>query len=216
MAKATLTPSKKSIEQISELSLAAYSGRLPWADKAIRAAGYSRGLGEEMPGTALARLWGISAMSISQWYRRDGCPRLASGRYSLPAVIKWREERARKAADPDGMMDGGGDAKTRYQTAKATMAELDLAERRAELVDVSKVTEEGVVKVRAVRRAMESYPRRCARRVAEEAGLTDPWKIEEILREGVDAICRAFSEGKAELEAEAALSADATPEGGKA
>jgi len=86
---------------------------------------------ERMPQEATAAVLGVTRQAMSLWARRD-CPRNSDGTYDLGAVVRWRvaeleerEQRARRVA---------GQGRVRRDQAQAELAELQLAERKGEML----------------------------------------------------------------------------------
>jgi len=86
---------------------------------------------DRLPHEATAELLGVSRQALAQMARR-GCPRNGDGSYDAGATVHWRiaeleqrEQRARAAA---------GQGRARRDQAQAELAEIQLAERRAEVL----------------------------------------------------------------------------------
>jgi phage terminase Nu1 subunit (DNA packaging protein) len=74
----------------------------------------------------------LTPQAISGW-TRAGCPR-EGGKFDLVQVIAWRESILRAEAD-EAESAGDSEALERLRTARAEIAELELAERRGQLLD---------------------------------------------------------------------------------
>lgn len=81
-----------------------------------------------VPSRILQKIFGITRSGLSRWID-SGCPRLESGSYDLPAVIKWREKKLKGAIDEE-------DPKTQYLRVSARLKELDLAQKEGRLVSI--------------------------------------------------------------------------------
>jgi len=94
--------------------------------------------------TDLAAIMGVSAMTIRAWERK-GMPvarkgsRGKPGQYNTADVIRWRGEQAALAATGDTNAMDMEEARRRKTAAEAALAEMDLALRRGELVEVDTV-----------------------------------------------------------------------------
>lgn len=89
----------------------------------------------------LASIFGVQALTIRAWERK-GCPvekRGGAGKpslYNTAAVARWREEQAAAAAAGDLSAMDIEEAKRRKLAAEATIAEMDLAVKRGELIPI--------------------------------------------------------------------------------
>lgn len=92
----------------------------------------------------LARAMGVSTVTITQWVGK-GCPfeqKGSPGRpwlFSLPDVVAWREDQIQAQAVGDTTKLDLNEARRRKLAAEAAHAELDLAKRRGELVEIAEV-----------------------------------------------------------------------------
>lgn len=96
----------------------------------------SKGGGTKVGAAELAEALSLTPRRIQQ-LAAEGMPKASRGKYDVAACVKWyieyREQRAREDAKPTSI----DDAKLRLAVAQAETAELDLAERRGELVSVA-------------------------------------------------------------------------------
>jgi len=135
----------------------------------------------------LAELLGLSLPTLDAMVRR-GCPVLqrgAQGRewcFDVPAVIKWRTDRAVAAALGDTSKLDQEEARRRKLAAEAALAELDLAERRREMIRVEDAAALVADEYAKVRSRLLDLPARLAPLVAIEA---DPAACERLVREEV-------------------------------
>ncbi len=94
--------------------------------------------------TDLAAIMGVTAMTVRAWERK-GMPvarkgsRGRPGQYNTADVIRWRAEQAAQAATGDTNAMDMEEAKRRKTAAEAALAEMDLALRRGELIEVDTV-----------------------------------------------------------------------------
>ena len=79
---------------------------------------------------AVARFCRVSVRTVKNWTAVDGFPAKTKQGYDLSEIFRWRVQHERKLhVRPAGSPDD------RLKTAKAQMAELDLAQRRSEPVN---------------------------------------------------------------------------------
>jgi phage terminase Nu1 subunit (DNA packaging protein) len=123
----------------------AFAGDAPKYHRAIRKAGYV-GSVDALSGTEIGELLGVSRAAVSLW-AKDGCPKSNKGKFRLSEVVKWLEDRAAEKAslgedfDPK-MLSGSGeyvDDKARYLAAAADLKEIQVAEKRREILDRAEV-----------------------------------------------------------------------------
>lgn len=86
---------------------------------------------------ACARFFSVSERTISYWLA-EGCPG-ERGRYPLPEMVEWaKANKWFKSSDP--MLAGGdSDNLERYRGLKADLAEMDLQERRQQMVNLDAI-----------------------------------------------------------------------------
>lgn len=90
----------------------------------------------------LAGIFGVKTDTIRAW-ERAGCPVERQGGKGLPSqykpadVIRWREEQAALAASGDLSKLDMNEARRRKIAADAASAEIDLARKRGDLVEVA-------------------------------------------------------------------------------
>jgi hypothetical protein len=87
----------------------------------------------------LAKAMGVKTVAVRNW-EVDGIPepKIVGKRkfYNLPAVIKWRHERA-AAGRPASQRRSTEEARTRKLEAEASLAEIELAKKRDQVVEIS-------------------------------------------------------------------------------
>jgi phage terminase Nu1 subunit (DNA packaging protein) len=142
----------------------------------------------------IARLFGVSVQAIDGWLAR-GLPYMsrpdrpgASYRFDPRAVVAWRVEyltAAATAARGDVDLE---EAKRRKVAAEAELAELDLAERRRDLIPADDVEAWAASAFARVRARLLSVPAKCAP-LASTAATTA--QAEAAIR---DAVCEALAE----------------------
>ena len=92
----------------------------------------------------LATLLDVTPKTIRAW-QRQGCPVEAKGRrgvpsrYSVAAVVRWREDQVRLAAAGDLSAMDADEARRRKLAADAALAELELCRQRDEVVELEHV-----------------------------------------------------------------------------
>ena len=75
-------------------------------------------------------IMGVSKMTLSDW-TKNGCPKEKIGWYDVGALIKWRMSSTGASTDGD---KAKVDADVRYKTARAAIAEKELALKNGELL----------------------------------------------------------------------------------
>ena len=155
------------------------------------------GRGQEVNQTGLADTFGVSLPTVRAWVRR-GCPvvqRGAKGKqwvFNTADVAQWREDEAAAAAVGDTSKMDMDEARRRNEAAKAAMAELDLAKRRGELIEIEAVAEH----------VGEEYSRLRAKLLALPVKLAPMLENAESLQERREIIEDAIVECLAELTAD--------------
>src|SRR5438067_2184173 len=127
---------------------------------------------------------------------RSGCPQISRGgsgtesEFNTAEVIKWLLARERDAvrAEFDPEKAGANEGKRRFTAAAAELKELQLAEKRGELVSITAVTAKWIDECVAVRSRLLAIPDRVAPKIV---GMSDPAAIEAALR---DEVIAALSE----------------------
>lgn len=130
--------------------------------------------GRDLNQTETAMLFGVTPATIRTWERR-GCPVVKQGRkgveavYNTAAVIRWREEQAALAASGDLSSMDVEEARRRKLAAEAALAELDLAVRRGDFVEIEQVGKAVEEEYATIRANLTSLPGEVA---ADLEGLT--------------------------------------------
>lgn len=129
---------------------------------------------ESMTRAELIRATGFSGTAVDGWLR-VGCPRLKSGRFSLPAVIRWlvEERTAANSASPD---------RERWLRVRADREEMRLARDQGVLVPlpmVSKIMERLHVNYRG---KLVSLPGRIAPQIVAVSSIPE---VKAILEEAI-------------------------------
>ena len=94
----------------------------------------------------LAETFGTTMPTVRAWVRR-GCPVVQRGakgkqwQFNTAEVAAWREQEAAAAAVGDTSRMDLDESRRRKEAANAAMAEIDLAKRRGELVEVEHIAE---------------------------------------------------------------------------
>jgi phage terminase Nu1 subunit (DNA packaging protein) len=87
-----------------------------------------------LSGRQIAALFAVSPQSVTRW-TQQGCPRRPDRRYNLAAVIQWRLSLAEAmVTEPEAATNPGSAQLERQRAANADLLELQLRERRRELV----------------------------------------------------------------------------------
>lgn len=116
----------------------------------------------------LAEAAGISLTGLANWRRAEDFPEQVNGLWSIWQVGFWRgqkEERDRRPKIPQGFDEdaalAGGDSigLERYRMAKASLAELDLAERERIMLPADAVHDGIMVIAQTFRQASETLQR---------------------------------------------------------
>ena len=113
----------------------------------------------------VANHFGVGLRTVANWLA-DGCP--GSKDYYDPEKIQaWLDQRdaarspARQASPTDPLLSGSSSpALERYRTARAELAELEVAQKRGDLVSVSDVNDLLLLYGKTLRGAMEQIARR--------------------------------------------------------
>lgn len=129
---------------------------------------------EPLSDSALARLLGRSRGTVAEM-RRAGCPS------DVPGAVRWLEARAaaraRAQADAtiralEAQLEAAGagnvteaEARRRKRLAEAQLAELDLAQRRGELLQRGDVRETWAAKITACKALLRGVPKVAAARI---------------------------------------------------
>jgi len=103
----------------------------------------------------LAESIGKSRQTIHNWLA-EGLPRNPDKTFSLPDVISWLLDRETALLPPAGQ---GCDspALERYRQARAELAELDLAQKRGELISIADVGREWTARVVEVASGLDAF-----------------------------------------------------------
>lgn len=141
----------------------------------------------------LSQLWGVALNTVKAWVRR-GCPVVSRGgrgrewQFDTAAVAQWREEQAAAAAVGDTSAMDLDEARRRKEAALAAMAELDLAKRRGEVVDVEAIADIVGEEYTRLRARLLALPVKLAPLMETAATLAERREIIE------DAICECLAE----------------------
>lgn len=117
----------------------------------------------------LADLFGVTPVTIGRWIA-SGCPG-SRGAYPLKEILAWVRTvgpwREKIPRDADELLYGSTDCPElrRYRAAKASLAELELAERQGELIRVDQL-HEGILRMATV---LRRYGEKAGKRWGQEA-----------------------------------------------
>lgn len=134
-----------------------------------------------------AAILGKSVPTLKSWFNL-GCPVLARGnqgrqwRISPAAVIAWREAKIAQDAVGDTSTLDYEEARRREMAAKAAMLELDLAQRRGQLIEVEHIADLVGEEYSNVRARILSLPTRLSPQVM---GLDNLVEIRSVIMEGI-------------------------------
>lgn len=129
---------------------------------------------EELNKAELAERFGVDVRTITNWVQEGMPQRRKSGKpsYSWPECREWREGDIRKDARADRHAGGDDDKKTRLAELRlrqleieVEQADLDLAERRGELIPVAFMISEFDRIAQGLRKALLSFPATWAERL---------------------------------------------------
>jgi phage terminase Nu1 subunit (DNA packaging protein) len=136
----------------------------------------------------LANAMNVTVRRVEQLVH-EGLPREERGRFELGKCLLWYIRYLQKALErravpmsPDGEMAGLGDARVRSVTADAELKELELAERRRQMVALPDVERSWMTIVTTTRSHLLSIAVRIAPRII---GATDRGQIERLLNEEI-------------------------------
>lgn len=137
----------------------------------------------------LMRLLGVSQPWVTR-ARAAGLPRRSDGRHDLSPVFRWVREREREK--PPVPAAGESKELERWRRARADVAELDLEQRRGELVDRNEVVDYVCRTIDALKQRLRNMTKRLASRLYDAPSAA---YCEEQIEEEVRAILRAFANG---------------------
>lgn len=149
---------------------------------------------------AIADATGKSLSTVARWLR-EGCPRPPTTKRAVERWVAARPDHRAKpatrdvdtelASDAAAQREGGKAAawNVRYRKAKAEAAELDLAERRGDLISREEVEAGHAARVTEVRNALAVLPRRVALRFPPEIRQ----RLEEVMEAELNEICDGYA-----------------------
>lgn len=139
-------------------------------------------------------LTGLHRETILNLARRDGLP-LGESSVDIGAVLRWFHERftewKRQPAEfteDDLFSDAESPALERFRAARAEMVEMDLEERRREIVKRSEVREAHNIYASAIRSAGDALVKRFGNEAADI--------LNDAIERGVGAVVDRFGEGE--------------------
>jgi phage terminase Nu1 subunit (DNA packaging protein) len=108
----------------------------------------------------LASLMGVNRRTIADWKSQPGFPRKGVRGWSVAAVSSWRSRRDGCEDSPDPLLAGVvSPALERYRQARATLAELEVSQKRSQLVSLEAVTQGLAVFASTMRSAFDTLQR---------------------------------------------------------
>lgn len=131
---------------------------------------------------------GISAKQLRRLTKKHDAPRNDDGSYPWPEVVDWYKDfKQDEALRRRGINREAGEAdyeqaRAREKAAKADMAELELLERKGELIPVQVYKDELASVLTSVRSRLLNLPGRLGRELAPEM---KPEEAEQIVEQGV-------------------------------
>lgn len=112
----------------------------------------------------VAKAFGVTVRTVQHWLS-EGMPVADGGFYDLVAIQKWRTEReSRRAGDKPDARDA---AEIRFRESRADLAELELKEKRGELVRKADTEREMVKKISVLKMALLNLPNELAPQLAK-------------------------------------------------
>ena len=144
--------------------------------------------------TELAKIFGVSTQTVYNW-AKDGCPHAkldetkgggaaSAFRFETKEVARWREKRVLASANAkSGDTLTKEEAQRRKLSAEAAMAELELAKKCGEVVELNEIERKLSDQFAQLRSSLRKIPERCVIRLVGE---TDERRIKKIILEEVD------------------------------
>lgn len=144
----------------------------------------------------VADFFGVSTAAVRLW-SKNGCPKIASGRWDLSHVFHWWWENIGQelAGSDDATIQ---DVKRRYWQAKAEHEELKVAAIKGAMVPRSEVVDAWVARVVEVRGAL----RLCSKRLGPLLEGKSRREIVEIINAEFDDLLKRYSRGGKHTESE--------------
>ncbi len=131
------------------LAVAEQAHAHPWMIKEFHEAGWFAAADQSLRGIDVAEIFGVNKQTVTDWVKRNGCPRNRDKTYSLRDVMAWHldwkltrqaEELIGSAPNEEGARDENGvNWKQRKERADAQMQEAKLAQRLGKLVPLADV-----------------------------------------------------------------------------
>lgn len=87
----------------------------------------------------VAEHFGVAERTVGTWKNTRGMPVEPDSTYDLEKIGKWKREREARRLVPDDdplMVEGESPALERYREARAKLAELELAKKKGEVIEV--------------------------------------------------------------------------------
>lgn len=144
-------------------------------------------IGMELSKVDLAQFYGVHVNTISQWVG-NGCPFISKGGpgrkwvFNSSDVTTWREDQLVLQALGDTSSLDIDEARRRKLAAEAALVELDLSQRRGEVIEIEEVA--GLVgdDYANVRAKLLSLPSKLA---PQMIGIEDPAECKALIERGV-------------------------------
>ena len=131
----------------------------------------------------LAAILGVHERTINRFYK-EGMPRIAHGRYDVVACVQWALAQERARASESSKISDTSERK-RYDAARASAAEMELAARQRDLIAIDEVRRVIDKLIGIMIASLEGLPPRAAPVLAP---VTDPIEVQSQLRDHVNGL----------------------------
>jgi len=162
---------------------------------------------------ALARLLGVSPMTVSKWID-DAAPVAVRGRAGVPSLYDPVKVRAWKAARDSASAGGAvgvAAARAAKESAQARLAEQTYEARAGSLLPAEAVAQVWSAHIAAVRTRLVAWPQVLADRLARACAVDGVAGVERELEAAVRAVLAELADSPLSAEQERALLAEAKP-----
>jgi len=133
----------------------------------------------------LARLFGKTERTVTDWCNKRGCPKLGHGRFDLRAVLDWWLENIYEST-AEASDESIQDVKRRYWAAKAEREEIRVAQEKGKLIQEDEVSHQWALRMGEVANGLEMFVYRLpplleGRNQAEMRAILDDaqWKLRD-------------------------------------
>jgi phage terminase Nu1 subunit (DNA packaging protein) len=132
---------------------------------------------------AVAERMGVAVRTVQYWIH-EGMPVLPEGQYDIDMITEWR---ARRMADQKTEKDPQ-DPDVRFRTAKAKLAEMELAKRMGDLLPREEVEAQWLNVLMSLKKELLALPKALTPRLAR----LEAKEIQVILSQHVRGMIEAF------------------------